>query len=267
MTEPRRQRIHRVNADIVLHPDLSPPARLLYVAAVIGTTVPLSRERLLEILGLDGEDLLDPLFEELENLGVVERDRVDCQPDRLIVHEHLPPSARPTPEMGESERRARELLASAHESLGAASERSEPPTLRYAFVTVDGTLALGTATMPQIRQKVGAGTHGETGTEFVSVRSDLAAYHLVPYETDTRRMNKVANGMFWELSDPAHHPAVTEDDDPDAADASEDRPDRVIKMRGPVAFIRRGGMSPEDEAMVKEAYERAHGRLRSKGWI
>ncbi|OEJ36228.1 hypothetical protein [Streptomyces agglomeratus] len=120
--------------------------------------------------------------------------------------------------------------------------------------------------MRQIRGKIGSGVDGESGMEHVSAYSSLAAYYMEPFDTDTRRMNKVANGMFWELSSPSYYPVI-EGEAADDLPHHSDQPDRVIKLRGPVAFISRGDMTPEDEAILKDAHDRAHSRLRAKGWI
>ena len=39
--------------------------------------------------------------------------------------------------------------------------------------------------------------------EFLPGLSPVTAYYYVPFNGDQRRMNKVTNGMYWELTDSA----------------------------------------------------------------
>lgn len=134
---------------------------------------------------------------------------------------------------------------------------------RYLFVTVDGSLTVHTETFRDMRMKVGHGP-GETGLEDVPNFYPVAAYHYVPYENPTqKRMNLVANGIFWELSEPG----------PDVAESTRAEPfepaDRIVKMRGPVAFCVRteGGLSGSQVAVIRKAHARAVERLQSMGWM
>jgi hypothetical protein len=70
-----------------------------------------------------------------------------------------------------------------------------------------------------------------------SVPGNLLLY--VSYGMDTRRMNTVANGMFWELGRPLDLAEVDPDDGIayGAAAADQDPAVRQIKMRGTAAFL------------------------------
>ncbi|NUS30341.1 MAG: hypothetical protein HOV92_39895 [Streptomyces sp.] len=139
--------------------------------------------------------------------------------------------------------------------------------MRFAFVTPQGELSFGTKLYHDIRAQIGGGGVGETGHEFLRGLSPVTAYFYVPYDQDDRRMNKVANGMFWELSGPV---ARAGDDEYDVEpDDDFDPKDRVIKLRGPVAFLDRHnwGLSREHEDELRSVHETAVQRLRSRGWL
>jgi hypothetical protein len=134
--------------------------------------------------------------------------------------------------------------------------------MRYCLVTPEGDITFDVKTLHEIRVLVGGNGVGETGLEFLNSLYPVAAYYYVPFDVDDRRMNKAANGMFWELNGP-----VPNDDDPDREPFDPD--DRVIKLRGPVAFIDRHswGLSGSQEASLRTAHETAVGRLRRRGWL
>lgn len=136
--------------------------------------------------------------------------------------------------------------------------------MRYCLVTPDGNITFDTATLHQIRAQLGMDVVGEAGLEFLNSLYPVAAYYYVPFDEDARRMNKAANGMFWELSAPLQR----DDEDADVEEEFEPQ-DRVIKMRGPVAFINRHawGLSGEQETALRDAHKTAVERLRSRGWL
>jgi hypothetical protein len=133
------------------------------------------------------------------------------------------------------------------------------PISRYLFLEVDGSLTEYTETFQDMRMKVGHG-HGETGLEDVPNFYPVAAYHYVPYAGPQERMNKVANGIFWELSQPGPEEPMSERYEPH---------DRIVKMRGPVAFCTRteGGLSDSQVDAIRKAHTRAVDRLQSMGWM
>jgi hypothetical protein len=135
--------------------------------------------------------------------------------------------------------------------------------MRYALVMPEGELTFGRATLHEIRRLIGADAGGETGLEFLNSLPPVAAYYYVPFDADERRMNKVANGMYWELSAP-----ISQDDE-DSYQEEYDPQQRVIKLRGPVAFVDRHnwGLSTSDEAALREAHKAAVARLRARGWM
>lgn len=134
--------------------------------------------------------------------------------------------------------------------------------MRYCLVTPEGDAVFATATLHEIRTLIGGDGAGETGMEFLNSLYPVAAYYYVPFDEDTRRMNKTANGMFWELSAPIRQEDGTlpEDFKPE---------DRTIKLSGPVAFIDRHtwGLTAERESVLREAYEIVVDRLRRRGWL
>jgi hypothetical protein len=137
-------------------------------------------------------------------------------------------------------------------------------TMRYCLVRPDGEISFGSKSLHQIRAEIIDGGVGETGLEHLNSLYPVAAYYHVPFDKDDRRMNKAANGMFWELSAP------TPPGDDEYAEAQEHHPgDRVIKMRGLVAFIDRHnwGLSTENERDLREAHQTAVERLRARGWL
>jgi hypothetical protein len=139
---------------------------------------------------------------------------------------------------------------------------SNAQSMRYALVTPDGEIAFGRATWHEIRALFGSGIGGETGQEFLNSLYPAAVYFYAPFAADDRLMNKVANSMLWELT----APAPRQDDDvlePYGPD------DRVIKLRGPVAFVDRhnGGLSTDQEHALREAHKSAVTHLRARGWL
>ncbi|MES5820875.1 hypothetical protein [Streptomyces sp. RG80] len=139
--------------------------------------------------------------------------------------------------------------------------------MRFAFVTPAGELSFDAKLYHDIQAQIGGRGAGETGHEFLRSLYPVTAYFYVPFDPDDRRMNKVANGMFWELSGPVAQSADGEyEDEPDD---DYDPDDRVIKLRGPVAFIdrRNWGLSREHENELRAAHERVSERLRSRGWL
>ncbi|MFE5620833.1 hypothetical protein ACFQ8S_02025 [Streptomyces virginiae] len=140
------------------------------------------------------------------------------------------------------------------------SGRAAEP-VRYALVKPDGEITFGDAPLRDISAAFVGGGDGETGTEYLRSLYPVAVYFHVPYYDDTRRMNKVANGMYWELSAPVQGQDDGEDDDPE---------NRKIKLRGPVAFVdrhNRGGLSAEQESVITGAHRTAVARLRARGWL
>ncbi|MDH6574985.1 hypothetical protein [Kitasatospora sp. MAP5-34] len=138
---------------------------------------------------------------------------------------------------------------------------------RYAMVGVDGSLAFTTGTWREMRAAVaeGLGAEGESGAEMISQYSPLNVYYFAPYDrADEGRMNKVANGVYFELSDPKRYELP-------AGDEADDLPEptgRVIKMHGPVAFYSTRGDLDEDEIeAIREAHKAVFGRLGRRGWI
>ncbi|MFJ9634486.1 hypothetical protein ACIRU8_43020 [Streptomyces sp. NPDC101175] len=140
-------------------------------------------------------------------------------------------------------------------------------TMRFALVTPEGELSFGDKLYHDIQAQIGGGGVGETGHEFLRSLYPVTAYFYVPYDQDDRRMNKVANGMFWELSCPAARD--TDDGYDEEPDDDYTPEDRVIKLKGPVAFIDRHnwGLSREHEDGLRAAHETAVQRLRSRGWL
>jgi hypothetical protein len=142
--------------------------------------------------------------------------------------------------------------------------RAQP--MRYALVTENGEITFGHATFQEVRLLVGADGGGETGMEFLPSLPHVTAYYYVPFDGDQRRMNKAANAMYWELTDPA---LCARDDADEYDDGDEETVDRVIKLRGPVAFIDRHnwGLIKEHETALKTAHQTAVARLRDRGWL
>ncbi|MDL5205305.1 hypothetical protein [Streptomyces sp. ALI-76-A] len=144
--------------------------------------------------------------------------------------------------------------------------RKDQP-MRFAFVTTEGELSFDTKLYHDIQAQIGGRGVGETGHESLRSLYPVTAYFYVPYDQDDRRMNKVANGMFWELSGPAAR--GTDDEYEEEPDDDYTPEDRVIKLRGPVAFIDRHnwGLSGEHENALRAAHETAVQRLRNRGWL
>ncbi|WP_416969694.1 hypothetical protein [Streptomyces sp. 4F14] len=134
----------------------------------------------------------------------------------------------------------------------------------YALVTPDGELTVGDEPYHDIRAQLGDRSEGETGHGFLRGLHPVTAYFHAPYHDDDRRMNKVADGMFWELSGPVPP-------GPDAPYADDDftPEDRVIKLRGPVAFIDRHnwGLGREHLDALRTVHETVARRLRRRGWL
>ncbi|WP_405856879.1 hypothetical protein OG407_09550 [Streptomyces sp. NBC_01515] len=145
-------------------------------------------------------------------------------------------------------------------------DRNTQP-MRYALVTPDGELGFDAKPHHGIRTQIGASITGETGNEFLRGLHPVAMYFYVPFGEDGRRMNKVANGMFWELSGPV--PPDPDDEYEEEQDDDYDPDDRVIKLRGPVAFVDRHswGLSGEYEDKLRAVHETVVRRLRGRGWL
>ncbi|MFB7329444.1 hypothetical protein [Streptomyces sp. NPDC056190] len=143
-----------------------------------------------------------------------------------------------------------------------ASGRHDRP-MRYALVTENGEITFGHKTFHEIRVLLGADAGGETGLEFLNSLYPVTLHYYVPFDADKRRMNKAANGMFWELSAPVQR----DDEDTDVGEFGPE--DRVIKLRGPVAFIDRHswGLSGEQEMVLRDAHKTAVDRIRARGWL
>ncbi|MFF9158343.1 hypothetical protein ACF1AB_39655 [Streptomyces sp. NPDC014846] len=138
--------------------------------------------------------------------------------------------------------------------------------MRYCLITADGSITFDTGTLVHIQGLLDRDSVGETGTEFLNSLHPVTAYYWVPYYEDRRRMNKVANGMYWELSAPVPR---ADDEDDDREPEEYDPEDRKIKMRGPVAFTNRHdwGLTPDQENTLRQAHETASRRLRARGWL
>ncbi|MEV6146399.1 hypothetical protein [Streptomyces sp. NPDC051992] len=136
------------------------------------------------------------------------------------------------------------------------------------LVQAGGSLALHRDTFQVMRQKIDRG-EGETGMEDIPSCYPIMAYHYVPFDNpEQQRMNKVANGIFWELSKPNPNDATPEPFQPYEPPDPYEPHDRIIKMRGPVVFcIRSGSLSDSHMNTIKAAHEQVLDRLRSKGWI
>jgi len=142
---------------------------------------------------------------------------------------------------------------------------------RYATITVAGGLDFHIGTHAQARAAIGAHGAGEAGIDFIPNLPPLAMYYFVPFEGDHGMpMNKVANGIFWELSRPVD-PATIDPDRDDLIEAAREASpeDRIVKLRGPVVIYGPGGGSFGDdhEATIREAHKVAAGRLKSRGWL
>ncbi|SBU98192.1 hypothetical protein YUMDRAFT_06088 [Streptomyces sp. OspMP-M45] len=143
-----------------------------------------------------------------------------------------------------------------------------PAAQHYLLVQVDGTLTSHRDTFQVMRDKIDGG-EGETGLEDIPNCYPVTAYHYVPFgNPEQQRMNKVANGIFWELSKPDPDSATPEPFEPYEQPEPHDPKDRVIKMRGPVVFCARfDSLSFTHADTIRAAHERTLERLRSKGWI
>lgn len=142
------------------------------------------------------------------------------------------------------------------------------PAHHYLLVQVDGSLTSHRDTFQDMRQKIDGG-EGETGMEDIPNCFPVMAYHYVPFDNpEQQRMNKVANGIFWELSKPDPNSATPEPFEPYEQPEPHDPHDRIIKMRGPVVFcVRFDSLSTSHVDAIRAAHERALDRLQSKGWI
>ncbi|MEU2147899.1 MULTISPECIES: hypothetical protein [Streptomyces albovinaceus subgroup] len=138
----------------------------------------------------------------------------------------------------------------------------------YLLVQVDGTLTFHRDTFQVMREKIDQG-EGETDMQSIPNSSAITAYHYVPFDApEQQRMNKVANGIFWELSKPDPDSPTPEPFEPYEQPEPHDPQDRIIKMRGPVVFCARfDSLSSSHADTIRTAHERVHERLRSKGWI
>lgn len=151
--------------------------------------------------------------------------------------------------------------------LGTDSSGVNTRPMRFAFVTPEGELSFDSKLYHDIRTQIGGRGLGETGHESLRGLYPVVAYYYAPFDEDDRRMNKVANGMFWELSGPV--PPDPDDEYAPDVDDDYDPEDRVIKLRGPVAFVDRynWGLSREHEDRLREVHETVVRRLRGRGWL
>ncbi|MGW3108477.1 hypothetical protein [Streptomyces sp. NPDC001100] len=115
----------------------------------------------------------------------------------------------------------------------------------------------------------GGGGSGPLLSPVAAGRSGLhpvAGYFYVPFGEDDRRMSKVANGMFWELSGP-----VPPDPDDEYAEEQDDYDlnDRVIKLQGAVPFVDRHswGLSRGHEDKLRAVRGTVVRRLCGRGWL
>lgn len=135
----------------------------------------------------------------------------------------------------------------------------------YGLVTEDGALTFHTTTFQELKQRLIPDNPGYGGTTIEDIPHcfPIFAFHYTTYDPTKRgRRNIVANGMFWELSAPsdAHVDGY----------ASElvTTEQRLVKMRGPVAFTRRAdGLSVEQREAICTAHRRAVARLKDMGWL
>lgn len=145
------------------------------------------------------------------------------------------------------------------------SSTTDGPSASYALITVSGGLIfrLGTPRAVQAALTAETGGPGETGIEYLRGLYPLALRNFVPYARDLRRMNKVANGMYWELSGPPPN------EDPESAMRYTPN-DRIIKTRGQVAIISRSAdnvISEDHRAVLEETHARVVAQLTARGWL
>ena len=142
--------------------------------------------------------------------------------------------------------------------------------MRYAMVTPDGALRFEDGTFQEIRQAINGSAQGETGIDYLPRLHPVAAFYFEPFNRpDTRRMNKVANGMYWELSRPLNRAEVDPERD-DITDALMDgsKDDRVVKLRGPVTFIvLHERLTMEQQTVLEDVHARVVDRLKDRGWL
>lgn len=139
----------------------------------------------------------------------------------------------------------------------------------YVLVMPDGQFTIRQDTFQGVRDQIRAGHQGSQEIIDLPSLNPVMAYCSIAYEQpDPRRMNKVANGMVWELTARPEREQIDGDRD-DIFDAYAHEPLRVVKMRGPVAFMVRGDRSLEEADItgLREAHETAYAKLRARGWI
>jgi len=131
----------------------------------------------------------------------------------------------------------------------------------YVLVTTDGQFTIRQDTFQGVRDQIRAGHQGSQEIIDLPNLDPVMAYCSIAYEQpDPRRMNKVANGMVWELT---ARPDREQIDDPYAHE-----PLRVVKMRGPVVFFERlRSLTDEEVEALREIHATAYGNLRARGWI
>ena len=135
------------------------------------------------------------------------------------------------------------------------------------MVDVDGSLAFKAGTLREMREDVAQelGAEGESATEMISQYSPLNVYYFAPYDrADEGRVNKAANGMFFELSDPKRYEIPAGDEADDLPEPTE----RIIRTHGPVAFYStHGDLDDAEVEAIREAHRVVFDRLRQRGWI
>ncbi|NJA56674.1 hypothetical protein [Streptomyces sp. NEAU-H3] len=149
--------------------------------------------------------------------------------------------------------------------------RMSAPETTYALVSPAGDLTWQRGTWYSSRDAVMAGAPddgwGETGVEYMNRLPGVVFRYYAPGAgPDTRRMNKVANGMFWRLMAPRSLESDAEgEEEPVVVESS----DRVIKARGPVAIIGLGGarLSAEERELIEETHGVVVAQLKGRGWL
>ncbi|MFC8350993.1 hypothetical protein [Streptomyces sp. NPDC057280] len=163
-----------------------------------------------------------------------------------------------TPATGRGEK-PETVTAEAPGIVDVSGADSSSPGQRFALLLENGELRFNRAPFPDIRGMVVPHGGGETGLEWLPGHHPLALYYFVPYlGPDDRPVNKTANGMFWELSEP---PLPGPDEEPPDDPYSPE--DRIIEVRGTVAFLCPGeqNLTDEHETALREAHHWVTRRL------
>jgi hypothetical protein len=149
-------------------------------------------------------------------------------------------------------------------------EHTERPAqaFTYVLVTVEGQLSVQSGTFQEMRESTFGGHRGANEIIDLPALYPVAAYCSIAYDRpDPRRMNKVANGMVWELTARPDRGLVDPERD-DVLEAYAEDALRVVKMRGPVVFFERiRSLAEEEVATLRKAHETAYSRLNARGWI